>query len=247
MIRTLFIIAGAALVLCAIAFAGAFALGGHDLARNGWAWTFIDTDGDRIRIERVETGNATPTVTRELAWTGGDSLIIESALDVRYVQGAEAGVAITAPEAVAERVRLEDGRLYLDDGGQRFVLGRRERVRIVVTAPSVTNFELRGSGDLTISGYDQPRLSVGISGSGEVEASGQAASVAIRIAGSGEADLEDVVTQRASISIAGSGDARVGPSESADISIAGSGDAILTSRPADIRQRIAGSGRIRQH
>ena len=39
MIRTLFIIAAAGLVLATASLGGAFALGGRDMARHGWAWT----------------------------------------------------------------------------------------------------------------------------------------------------------------------------------------------------------------
>ena len=38
MIRTLLIIAGAALVLAIATLGGAAAIGGQDLARHGWAW-----------------------------------------------------------------------------------------------------------------------------------------------------------------------------------------------------------------
>lgn len=49
MIRTLFIIAGAALVLCLVTVGGALAIGGHDLQRHGWAWTIKDQDGETDR------------------------------------------------------------------------------------------------------------------------------------------------------------------------------------------------------
>lgn len=258
MIRTLFIIAGAALVLCVACLAGAFALGGSDMARNGWAWTLTDEGGETIRIERTRDSGAVdfgPETTRTLAWGEGRSLEIDSRLDVEYVQGAANTVVITGPKALADRVRLDAGRLYLDDREDTVVLGwnrdgrfarsRRDALKVVVTAPAVNRFELRGSGDLTLTAYDQPSLAVAISGSGEIEAHGRADTVDVSIAGSGEADLEALAVRQATVRIAGSGDARVGPSESADISIAGSGDAVLTSRPADVRQRIAGSGDVR--
>ena len=56
MIRTLFIIAGAALVLCVVTVGGSLALGGHDLQRHGWAWTFKDDNGESVRFERVKGG-----------------------------------------------------------------------------------------------------------------------------------------------------------------------------------------------
>ena len=58
MIRTLFIIAGAALVLCLAALGGALALGGSDLQRHGWAWTIRDEDGETVRFERIKGDGA---------------------------------------------------------------------------------------------------------------------------------------------------------------------------------------------
>ena len=73
MIRTLLIITGASLVLCIAALAGAAAIGGQDMARHGWTWTFRDGDGFRreetVTFKRADSG---PRVTRTLAWDGGD-------------------------------------------------------------------------------------------------------------------------------------------------------------------------------
>lgn len=259
MIRTLFIIAGAALVLCVAALAGAAALGGHDMARNGWAWTFKEEDGEHVRIERVR-GDAVedlgPVVTRTLEWTGGDRLTLASSLDVEYVQGPAASVVVTGPQSLADRVRLEDGRLYLDDGEERVTFGwvsghfsarsDRDGLKVVVTAPDVRRFDLSGSGDLSITGYDQPSLSVAVAGSGEVTATGRAPSVEVRIAGSGDVDLSGVAARSAQVEIAGSGDARLAPADSADIAIAGSGDVRLATRPATVNQRVSGSGDVIQ-
>ena len=56
MIRTLFIIAGAALVLCLVTLGGAAAIGGHDLQRHGWSWTLKDDNGESVRFERIKGG-----------------------------------------------------------------------------------------------------------------------------------------------------------------------------------------------
>lgn len=259
MIRTLFIIAGAALVLCAVTIGGALAIGGNDMARHGWAWTIQDEDGQNIRIERVKSGGTDdlgPVVTRTLAWTGGDALVIDDSIDVEYVQGDQAGVVVTGPQGLAERVRLDNGRLSLGEGEERVVFGwdsgnlrarsERDELKVVVTAPSVVRFELNGSQRLSIAAYDQPTLTVALSGSGEVEATGRTDSLDLNVSGSGEVDLSGLTVRDADVSISGSGDVRVGPTGEADIAIAGSGDVDLTSRPARLNTSVSGSGEIHQ-
>lgn len=255
MTRTLLIIAGAALVLCLACLGGAAAIGGRDLARNGWAWTLQEGDGDSVRFERVNGArNDGPDVTRNIPWTGTDSLRIEDSLDVTFVQGAQAGIVVTGPQAAVDRVVISGGRLSLKDGHERVTFGFKpggfeawadsEKLRITVTAPDVSRFMVDGSGDLDIQDYDRDDLRVDIDGSGEVTATGRARRLALSIRGSGEADLAALTLVDADVDITGSGEARVGPTGNADIAITGSGDVILTERPANLNRSVSGSGDI---
>ena len=256
MIRTLFIIAGAALVLALACLGGAAALGSRDLAANDWTWVISD-DGDGDDDFRMERGRVGPEITRTLAWTGGEQLTIDLPVDVTYVQGDEAGVVVRGPKAAAERVRLVDGRLTMSSsdeeergyirwgrGGIR-VWSETERVRITVTAPSVSSFRIAGSGDLTIERYDRPSLALLVDGSGDVEApTGRTDKVDLRINGSGDVDLAGLAVRDATVDVAGSGEVRVGPTGAVDIDITGSGDVDLTRRPASVQQDISGSGDV---
>lgn len=253
MIRTLLIIAGAALVLAIASLSGAAGLAARDLDRNGGSWVIHDGD-DLIRIENV-TGESGPAVTRTMDWTGGDRLSVDLPADVTYVQGSEAGVVITGSQAIIDRVQIKDGRITVDGpdeitfrwrAGGFTAWNDRNNLKIVVTAPSVTRFDLSGSQSLTIQDYDQPTLSIDISGSGDVTATGKTAALDLDIAGSGEANLADLVTTDATVGISGSGEARVAPTGAAKLSIAGSGDITLTTRPAKLESSISGSGDIHE-
>lgn len=249
MIRTLLIITGASLVLCIAALGGAAALGGRDLARHGGSWTFWD-DGEphTVRVLRNDRG---PQITRTLAWDGGDRLDVEVAADVTYVQGDTASVVVSGPKEQVEALRLTAGRLTFGDDDDRighvvFGWGDYAPLRITVTAPAVTAFNLSSSGDLLIRDYDQPSLFVAIDGSGEVEATGRTEALELDISGSGEADLSGLLTRDADVEISGSGEAVVGPTGAARIAISGSGDVDLSRRPASLTQSISGSGDVNQ-
>lgn len=259
MIRTLLIIAGAALVLAVVTIGGAAALGGRDMARHGWEWTFHDDDGDTVSFERAD-GTQPAEVTRTLAWTGGDTLVVDLAADVAYVQGATPGVVVTGAPSLVERVRLEGNRLTMTDAegpqSERVIFGRRadgtgiwvgsDEVRIVVTAPSVKTFDLRGSGDLELRGYDQDALTIDQSGSGDIAATGRVRSLTLDQSGSGDADLSALSAVDAVVDLSGSGGADIAPTGLATVSISGSGDVDLSTRPASLRQNITGSGDVRQ-
>ncbi|MFC5344055.1 GIN domain-containing protein [Brevundimonas staleyi] len=257
MIRTLLIIAAAGLVLATASLAGAFALGGRDMARHGWEWTFTDRDGDTVRFER-DDGTRSPDTTRMIEWTGGQSLTVDLSADVDYVQGDTPGVTVTGPADLVERVQLIDGRLTWQEregpNHETVVFGRNthgrgvwvhsEQVKIVVTAPNINSFNVEGSSNLMLRNYDQDTLQIDISGSGEVTAIGRTRSLEVDISGSGDADLGALATTDANVAIAGSGDATVSPTGRADITINGSGDVDLTTRPATVNQNISGSGEV---
>lgn len=248
MIRTLLIITGASLVLCAAAAAGAVAIGGRDLAANGWTWTFKDDEGPHtVHFERGESG---PHVSRTLAWTGTDRLGIEVPGDVNYTQGPTASVVVSGPRSLVDRVKIVGGRITYDQlpGVDRVVFGWNVNngLKITVTAPAVTTFDLEESADLVISGYDQPTLGINVAGSGEANVSGKTRAVTVNLSGSGEVDLTELETTDADISIDGSGDVAVGPAGAARIDIDGSGDVTLTRRPASLTQNVSGSGDVNQ-
>lgn len=261
MIRTLFIIAGAGVVLATGALAGAAALTGNDLKHHDWTWSVTEnnTDGSDFSMQR---GPGQPDVTRTLAWTGGDRLQIEVPGDVTYIQGTEAGILVSGPKALADRIRLIDGRLTMEaaerdapseHGTIRWtgtgiqVWSDDERLKITVTAPAVTSFDLVGAGDVDIRNYDQPKLKLTLSGSGDVTARGSAQTVTVDISGSGDADLSALQTVDADIILSGNGDVRAGPARRAKIDISGNGDVDLTRRPDEVIQTLSGNGEVEQN
>lgn len=255
MIRNLFIIAGAGVVLSVACITGAAALSGADLKRHDWSWTLHNEDGDTILFERAQ-GERGPDISRTLPWSGTDTLSVEIPGEVTYVPGAETGVTISGAQSAVDRVRVENGRVFMVGNSERVTLGWRngeptgwsdnDDLRVTVTAPSITRFDLSGSGRLKITGYDQPTLTLDISGSGEVEAVGKTTTLSVDMSGSGEVDMRDLATRDATVEISGSGEATVAPTGKADIDIAGSGDVYLTTRPAQITRDISGSGDIHE-
>ena len=260
MIRTLLIIAGAAFVLALASLAGGVAVGGRDMARHGWEWTFRNQgEGGDLHIVR-EDGTEPTEVTRTLAWTGGDKLVVDLDADVEYVQGDTPGITVRGPADRVDKVRIDGDRLNWvgDDSNkdERLVFGRKANragfwvdsgeIHIVVTAPAVKTFEIRASADVAIKGYDQPTLTITSSGSGDVSASGVTKALTLSITGSGDAELSDLLTDDAEVDTSGSGDATIAPTGSAVVNLSGSGDVDLATRPTTLRQSISGSGDVSQ-
>ncbi len=257
MIRLIAVIAFVSMLVSVVCLSVAVALGGRDIAAGNWWFPddwHVDIDDhhghrhfrhDRDRDsdeDRDEADAGGPTITRELAWGGGDALEVRIPAEVRYTQGSgPAKLTITGPRGAVENVELDGERLRFDEP-----MGRVERLTVIMTAPAVTRFKLQGNDRLVISGYRQSRLDIDMSGSAEVTAEGEAQALDIDISGSGEGDFGRLAAQSANVEIAGAGRATIAPRNSAEIDISGSGEVTLLTRPASVRSEVSGSGRIVQ-
>lgn len=248
MVRVLVMIAAAGFFVSLVTVSIAIAIGGpavlEDYAWRGWSphWSHYHDDrwGWDDRGDRHGGGAET---TRELAWTGGDTLNVEVPADVEYTQGPTAKVVVTGPERDVQQLEIDDGRLTWRHDHHHMHFGD---IKVVMTAPSVTRFEISGSGKLSVAGYKQDKLDLRISGDGDVSASGETGALDLSVSGSGDADLAGLKAKSAEVDIAGSGEAKVAPSDSAKIDISGSGDVTLLTHPPRLETSISGSGSLHQ-
>jgi hypothetical protein len=254
MIRVLVMIAVAGFILSVATLTAAVAIGGPEVfSHTAWTWganrhwSFHDRDWDRWdrhdRHGRWADDNS-PKTTREIAWTGGDTLDVEVPAEVRYTQApGPAKLTITGPQRALDNLEVENGRVRFEHGHHR---GYGGKLLIVMTAPNITRFDLHGSSSLSIENYKQDRLAIDLSGNADVVASGEVNVLELDISGSAEADLGKLKTKGAQIDIAGSGEATIAPTDWAKVDISGSGDVTLLTHPAKLDTDVSGSGSIHQ-
>lgn len=249
MIRVLVMIAVTGFLLSVVTLSTAVAIGGPDLlSRGAWNWGRWSTDGDfslngHHWNHDGDWAASGPQTSREIAWTGGDTLDIDIPADVQFSQAPGPGkLTISGPKSLVDAVELDGGRLTFRNHSHL----RSGDLTIVMTAPAVTRFEIEGSGKLDIAGYRQDKLNVEVSGDGDVTVAGEAKAVSLNISGSGSADLGAVKAQDADVEIDGSGDATLAPTQSAKIDVSGSGDVTLLTRPPRLESNISGSGTVDQ-
>ena len=245
MIRVLVLIAITGFFVAIVALASAAALGGPELATHKWGWYSnwdVDDRFERHDHDRSDRDKppAASIATRELAWDGSSKVVFAIPASIEFTQGPGPGrVSITGPRDVIERVTLSGGKLSLDKPVEGYV-----RLRVVMTAPAVTQFDLGGDDELEISNYKQDKLSIVASGSSEVTVRGEAKQVSLDLSGSSEADLSQVATDTATADVSGSSEASIAPKLSAKIVSSGSSEVKLTTRPERLETDRAGSGRV---
>jgi len=248
MIRVLVMIAVTGFLVSVVTLSTAIAIGGPEVFTDSvwnrldshWGWVFDDNAPRHWGLHADRDGGAQGS--RELAWSGADTLDIDLPAEVTFTQAPGPGkLTITGPQHEIDNIELDGGHLHLRHHSMQW-----GDVTIVMTAPSVTHFDVSGSGKLAIESYSQDKLSVDLSGDADVSAKGQTKSLALSVSGSGDTDLSGLKVGDASVAIDGSGAATLAPTGSATIDISGSGDVTLLTRPSKLESNVSGSGSIHQ-
>lgn len=179
---------------------------------------------------------------RRLAWNGENEIDIAVPASVRLHAGDGNDIVVRGAPGVVAHVGLRGDHLFFDCSGR---FSPRD-LEVVLPGKAFRRISISGSGRLLMENLDQPEMALRISGSGSVRAQGSVDRLSITVAGSGDARLADLTIKSLTVKIAGSGNVEAAPKEEADVSIAGSGNLKLLSRPARLTTHISGSGRIRQ-
>ena len=121
---------------------------------------------------------------------------------------------------------------------------------IEVTAPSLEEISLAGSGTLNVlSPLEGKELEVNVAGSGDItfKQSINYPKIELSVAGSGDLVCTELIADQLEATLAGSGDVTVtsGTVRETEANVAGSGDIILTCSIEKLEANIAGSGDIK--
>ena len=165
---------------------------------------------------------------------------------IKIIYGSEYKVEIKGSGNLIPRYKttIHNGTLNL---GYEFVNVHRDDIEVLVTMPEIKNVSMSGSGKLDISGDfpDQSLFRLTISGSSKTNINDifLAQEVNVNISGSGDANLEKILSERADVKISGSGDVRLSVLNNLNVTISGSGKVYYTGN-AIVDSRISGSGRV---
>jgi hypothetical protein len=113
---------------------------------------------------------------------------------------------------------------------------------VVVHAPRITHFSLKGSDRLIVEAFDQPELVIETVGRAEVRASGRVGRLTLQLQGSGWVDLSALSASEADVKLTGSRHALLAASEKARIS--GNGSVVLVRKPRTLDLDLGESGRV---
>jgi hypothetical protein len=133
----------------------------------------------------------------------------------------------------------------------RLIIGPEANTTIQTTSPinyeltvkNLSALEVLGSANVDAEDIKAHRLTVNISGAGEVKAAGEADEQQINISGSGTYRAEDLESKEVKINVAGAGLAVVNVSEELDAEISGVGSVEYIGDPT-VKQDVFGVGQV---
>jgi hypothetical protein len=157
--------------------------------------------------------------------------------------GRGQAVVVYADRDLLDRVTtvVRSGRLLIGDTPGS--VSSRSPMSVDISVPSVSMLLLTGSGTLSAHDVRSSKLAVVVSGSGVVEADGQAARLDVSVSGSGDAMVGGLVSRHATATLAGSGTIVLTATKSLTAWLTGSGSILYSGDPAEVATS-AGDGII---
>jgi hypothetical protein len=197
-----------------------------------------DTTGARM----LEGSGIAATQTRELP--PFDAVELAGSNTVAISVGGKQSVVVHADDNLLDRVttRVKGGKLVIGNAAGGF--STKGPMSVEVTVPAVNELTLGGSGTIRAEGVDADVLTVELYGSGGVRASGRAHRVDVRLAGSGDVQLRELVADDVKAIVNGTGSVAVHATESVDASVPGTGSIVYAGNPARVRKSVTGIGSV---
>ncbi len=202
-------------------------------------------------------------IEQELELRDFEGFINAISADIVLTQGDEQRVVVVGQENIIDNLRTDVfGELWTIRYND--LVRRAEKLTIYITLPKLDHIGIAGSGnisttnrfdeikdlDLVISGSgnidfsgDVKKMGVLITGSGDITLEGKSEKMEILVSGSGIMDAYRFQTEDADLTITGSGSLYLQVSNLLKVTISGSGDVYFRGDP-EIQSRITGSGNI---
>ncbi len=217
---------------------------------------------------KTVSGNGN-VITKTIKTSDYDKIAVAGIYFVTLVEGNEGQITIKGEENLLAETIIEENGNTLEiktEKNTNLKPSGGKKIEVMVPVKNVSAISLAGSGnvrtenlilknremEVTLAGSGDIKLVIEtsdlvtkVAGSGDVELSGKATNLIGKLAGSGDLKLFRLSTEKADVSIAGSGDIEVQCTEELKASIAGSGDIVYKGNPTKKDTKTAGSGTIK--
>lgn len=182
------------------------------------------------------------TEQRELPSFGSVAVSGAAKVDVAASQDTE-GVTVTTDDNLVEHVSttVEDGVLHITTTKR---LAPQAGPNVRVSGKSIESFMVSGAGKVTLTGVQQERLALKVSGAGHVHVAGQCDAADMVASGAGALDAQELLCEVVSMSLSGAGSATVCASAKLIAKVSGAASITCHGQPEEVDKQVSGAGRV---
>lgn len=186
-------------------------------------------------VAAVETRSLSSFTAVDLAGTN----------DVRVNVGPQQKVLVRADDNLLAQVttQVRRGTLVVAERGS-FEAATPMSVEVTVPELEALTLSGTGTGTLSVERVDAPRFSLRLDGTGLVLVGGTADHVDATLAGTGNAQLQDLVARDVIAKVLGTGRLQVHATRSLDASVSGTGSIVYDGNPRQVKRSVTGTGAI---
>lgn len=135
--------------------------------------------------------------------------------------------------------------------GNRLVIGSKDNTSLNPTKPinyrltvkDLNSIDLSGAGKITGADINTPKLTVNVSGAGDITLTGKADSQEINLSGAGNYHGDNLMSKDVKITTSGAGSAVVQVSDTLDATVSGAGSVRYIGDP-QVKQNVSGAGSV---
>ncbi len=187
-------------------------------------------------------------------------------IDIEISEGASYSVSVEDDDNILPIIitKVENGTLNVYYKNNTSISD--DHAKVYIKAPSLDKVISSGSANITITdgikndreieisvsgsgdikgGVDAPKISASIGGSGNVSLEGRTKDFEGKVSGSGDLNCSDLQSENTTVSVSGSGNARVFASISLKARVSGSGDVYYRGNPSSPEIHKSGSGSVK--
>ena len=153
-------------------------------------------------------------------------------------------VVVEASSSVIGTITTEvhDGTLEIEQrSGNYWNAGK---MTVIIGAKSLTGLKMGGAGTATVKNIHGGAFSVSMTGAGSVNLAGTAGSLSVSLDGAAHLDAVALKARSVTVSIGGTGSAKVWASDSLTADVSGVGSITYYGHPGHVRRTVSGVGSI---
>lgn len=188
-------------------------------------------------------GRAPGSETRAIG-SGISMVELTGPIDLTLRQGDKPSLKVSGEQRLLANVSTEQDGNVLRIGTKGMLFHHRRPLQVELVLPSISELEVHGSGDSTVSGFSGEHLSVQLHGSGNVSFNGRYKKVAAGLHGSGDLKLNTGNSETVELEMVGSGQiTSSGSCKVLSAELTGSGDLDAQHLASDqVTVNLKGSG-----